>query len=139
MRARARPRRTLVTNNQTGVIVYLDLMGPFEPDVTGSVYEMTVLEGQHGWIEIEGIKDKSSESTAERFLDTVRDVLSRSNQRFEDVSRVHTDQGNEFKGRFDRIVRQMTAQHTDTGGSHSTQTLEGTQQFEHKPGRECTG
>ena len=43
MRARARPRRTLVTNNQTGVTVYLDLMGPFEPDVTGSVYEMTVL------------------------------------------------------------------------------------------------
>ena len=120
MRARARPRRTLVTNNQTGVTVYLDLMGPFEPDVTGSVYEMTVLEGQHGWIEIEGIKDKSSESTAERFLDTLRDVLSRSNQRSEDVSRVHTDQGNEFKGRFDRIVRQMTAQHTDTGGYNSS-------------------
>ena len=70
-----RPRRTLITNNQTRVTVYLDLMGPSEPDVTGSVYEMIVLEGQHGWIEIEGIKDKSSESTIDRFLDTVRDVL----------------------------------------------------------------
>ena len=48
------------------------------------------LAGKHGWIEGERIKDKSSESTADQFLDTVRDVttdvLVRSNHKLEGVS-----------------------------------------------------
>lgn len=128
MRSKPRRRVKLVRTDQRGITVYLDLMGPFEEDLLGNVYEMTITEGKHGWIEVNGIKDKSSESTSEKFLDAVRDVMARSNQRVDDVGRVHTDQGKEFKGNFEKVVRGMSAVHSDTGGyNSSTNPAEGAQ------------
>ena len=39
---------------QDGITVYLDLMGDFEDDILGNVYEMIAQESTYGWIEIEG-------------------------------------------------------------------------------------
>ena len=53
-------------------------MGPFECDLLGNVYEMTVVDSKCGWIETVGIKDKSSTPNggiAEPVLQRVEHVL----------------------------------------------------------------
>jgi hypothetical protein len=119
MRIRQRRRVKVAKFDERGVTVYTVLMGPFEPCIRGTVYDMTVLEGKHGWIETVSLADKSAMTTADSILDTMRDVMNRSNQTLNDISRCHTDQGNEFKKPFDTVLRELSITHTDTGGYNS--------------------
>ena len=95
-------------------------MGPFEHDLSDTVYELTVLEGNYGWIEVTGIKDKGSAVTAAALSDLVRDVMIHSNQDPTSVGRLHSDQGDESKGEVKELVVRLGAQHTDTGGYNSS-------------------
>ena len=63
MRSKVHKRRKVPIHLQNGLPLYIDLMGDFEPDLMNNIYEMVVLEGDHGWMEIKGIRDKSSNST----------------------------------------------------------------------------
>ena len=54
MRDNSRPHKSATFIDQRGKTVYMDLMGPFEHDLSDTVYELTVLEGTHGWMEISG-------------------------------------------------------------------------------------
>ena len=88
--------KTLVHIDQRGETVYMDLMGPFKPDLSNTVYELTVVEGKHGWIEVTGLKDKSAPVAAEGLSRVVTDVMNNSNQNPRDIGRFHSDQGREF-------------------------------------------
>lgn len=90
-RLRGRPHKSVRHIDSRGVTVHMDLMGPFEPDLDNTVYEVTVLEGTYGWLEIGGIKDKSSAATAAKLKDQIRDTLDNSNQDPREVGRAHTD------------------------------------------------
>ena len=52
-------------------------MGPFDEDLKGATYEMLMMEDTYGWIEVDGIPDKSSVSTTvtERYKKGVRDIV----------------------------------------------------------------
>ena len=130
--------------DQRGVAVYIDLMGPFEADLMGNVYEMTLTEGNHGWIEVVGLKDKSAKSTSKDLKAKLRDLANRSNQKLGDFGRVHSDQGSEFKGEFDEVLTSLSMTHTDTGGySSSANPAENAQGRIQQTARavlhECTG
>ena len=58
----------------------MDLMGPFEADLSNAVYELTVVEGKYGWIEVTGLKDKSAPITVDGLSRVVTDVMNNSNQ-----------------------------------------------------------
>ena len=102
MRHKNRRRVTGPRIDQRGGSVYIDLMGPFEEDLEGNVYVMIVLEGKCGWLEVIGLRDKSSESTSAVLVETMTELTNNTNQVRTDFGRVHTDQGGEFKGEFTR-------------------------------------
>ena len=91
--------------------MYIDLMGPFEEDLQGTVYDMTVMDGDTGWLEVTGIRDKSSETTEGQLKEVLNRLSNRTNTRVEDFSRAHTDQGGEFKGVFDEANEYHTHRH----------------------------
>ena len=119
MRHKNRRRVTGPRFDQRGGSVYMDLMGPFEEDLEGNVYDMTVLEGKCGWLEVIGLKDKSSESTNAVLVETLTELSNNTNQVNTDFGRVHTDQGGEFKGEFSKTLASLNLTHTDTGGYNS--------------------
>ena len=80
---------------------------------------MIVLEGECGWIEIEGLADMSSKSTMEAYKEMQRQMLASTGQQHKRVVRFHTDDGTEFKGEFAMMVRDTNAKHTHTGGYNS--------------------
>ncbi len=81
-RMRHKPRRRVVGPrlDQRGGSVYIDLMGPFEEDIEGNVWDMTVLEGKCGWMEVVGLRDKSSETTNECLDPILTDISNNTNQ-----------------------------------------------------------
>ena len=97
MRHKNRRRVTGPRFDQRGGSVYMDLMGPFEEDLEGNVYDMTVLEGKCGWLEVIGLKDKSSESTNAVLVETLTELSNNTNQVSTDFGRVHTDQGGSLR------------------------------------------
>ena len=144
MRDKSKPHKSVTYIDQRGNTVYMGLMGPFEHDLSDTVYELTVLEGQYGWAEVTGIKDKSSAITAAALSELVRDVMIHSNQDPASVGRLHSDQGNEFKGEVKEVIVRLGAQHTDTGGyNSSTNPAEGAQGRLQQTARamlvQCTG
>ena len=128
LREKGRPRKAVVDIKTRGETVYMDLMGPFEPDLKGNIYEVTALESKYGWIEVIGIEDKSSSNTLEAVKSLIRDVMNRSNQHPELVGRLHTDQGKEFQGEVKKYMIDLGIEQTNTGGyNSSTNPVEGAQ------------
>ncbi len=120
-RMRHRPRRRVVgpREDQRGGSIYIDLMGPFEEDLEGNVYDMTVLESKCGWIEVVGLRDKSCASTGAVIDQVLTEMSNSTNQLKTDFSRAHTDQGGEFRGDFSKVLASLNLTHTDTGGYNS--------------------
>jgi hypothetical protein len=119
MRTRAKRRVSGPRKDQRAGTIYIDLMGPFECDVLNNVYEMTVVDSKCGWIEVVGIKDKSCETTDSHLDSVMTELTNNCNTVKTDYSRVHSDQGNEFKGVFDKSLSTLNYTHTDTGGYNS--------------------
>ena len=69
-RSRSKPHRGVrkTIQMQDGLTVYIDLMGPFDEDLKGTIYEMLMMESTYGWVEVDGIPDKSSVSTVKAWL-----------------------------------------------------------------------
>ena len=143
-RARKRHKKSIVHIDQRGNTVYFDLMGPFPLDLEGNVYELTVSEGEHGWMEVTGIKDKSSAVAAESLCRVVSDCFNNSNQDPSSIGRYHSGQGKEFAGKVQELIEKSGAVHTDTGGyNSSTNPVEGAQGRLQQTARamlvQCTG
>ena len=118
-RVRAHGKVKEPTQKLDGVTMYLDLMGEFEEDIRKCVYEMVCMEGTYGWMEIMGLKDKSSKSTKEGYEEMRRHILVGTGQQHKEVVRFHTDDGSEFKGEFEDMIRVQNSKHTHTGGYNS--------------------
>ena len=99
-------------------------MGPFDEDIRRTIYEMLMMEGTYGWIEVDGIKDKTAGSTVETYKKGVRDLLSNTGQGDRHVARVHTDEGQEFKGELNKKLIEDKTIHTTTGGYNSIIIIE---------------
>ena len=122
MRARAanrNPKDKIIEGPADGLKLYGDLMGPFEGDLDGNEYIFALGESDYGYITADGIIDKSSESTCDTMKEMIREIKHETNRPTIDVARVHTDQGNEFRGKFGKLIREYGARHTNTGGYRS--------------------
>ena len=119
-RACQRPQKTLIHIDQRGETVYMDLMGPFEADLSNVVCELTVVEERYGWKGVTGLKDESAPITADGPSRIVIDVMNNSNQNPRDVGRFHSGQGREFAVEVEQLITRSGATHTNTGGYNSS-------------------
>jgi hypothetical protein len=74
-----------------------DLVGELPQTSRGNVYIMIMIEHFSKWVELVALPDKSSHNTSQAFL---QQVLSRSGACAECL----TDQGSEFKGKFQDLL-----------------------------------
>ncbi len=89
---------------------HCDLFGPIKHNTTNR-YAMVCVESYSRWIEVIPIPDKKANHTAQAFLHAVI-------ARWGAPAEVVTDQGNEFEGEFDQLLRQCHVDHRRTSASH---------------------
>jgi len=77
----------------------------------GNVYIMIIIEHFSKWVELVALPDKSSHSTNQAFL---QQVLSR----FGACAKCLTDQGSEFRGKFQDLLDHALINHRRTSRNH---------------------
>ncbi|PNH01983.1 Retrovirus-related Pol polyprotein from transposon, partial [Tetrabaena socialis] len=89
----------------------VDLAGPLPPTAQGHRYVMIAIEHFSKHIELVPLRDKTAACVAHAFL---QHVLAR----FSAPAEVLTDQGTEFQGEFDTLLRECFIDHRTTSAGH---------------------
>jgi hypothetical protein len=88
-----------------------DLTGKLPQTSRGNVYIMIMIEHFSKWVELVTLPDKSSHSTSQAFL---QQILSR----FGACAKCLTDQGSEFRGKFQDLLNHALINHHQTSRDH---------------------
>jgi hypothetical protein len=88
-----------------------DLAGELPQTSRGNVYIMIMIEHFSKWVELVALPDKSSHNTSHAFL---QQVLSR----FGACAECLTDQGSEFRGKFQDLLDHALIDHRQTSRDH---------------------
>lgn len=112
-----------VQGSEHGLVLGVDLFGPFSQDIGGYAYAMQGVEVGHtnyGMIRL--LKDKTATETTTALQSMRRELATVQGPSGKPLAlvRVHSDQGTEFSGEFAEYLLKERIQQTNTGGYRPT-------------------
>jgi len=106
----------IVEGGEKGWVAGVDIFGPMEPDLSGNVYGMVLVEVVTKWGVVELLQSKEATGTLAGLKKLLLDLRSKTGDGAKLLVRVHSDMGTEFEADFDKWCVDHQVQRTTTGG-----------------------